>query len=336
MTASSRSAPSWSERQTGRFGLGLLEMGALLALGGTLIGFFGRWHWFLDLFAHFRGQYLVAMTVMGLVLMWGRRRWMAGVALAGAAVNGVAMGLLMPAPMEAAPSGRVSPGVAAPPLLRVATYNVLYQNRHQAPTLEWLVSSPAEVVFLCEVTPSWSSALRSLDGVYPHQHHNPQTDPFGCAVLSKHPWDQIEEKRFGSFPSPSLVVRFRWSHRDILLVGMHPTPPNGRNGSVFRDDALAEVAGFLSAHPVRTQILVGDLNATPWCHPFKSLIERATLTDTARGHGWQPTWNVSSPVFQIPIDHVLVSSNLVAADRRIGPDLGSDHRAVLVDLQLAP
>lgn len=336
MTADPRSLPPWPERQPWRLGLGLVEVSVLLTLGGTLLGFFGQWHWVIDLLAHFRGQYLVALTVAGLLFLGARRwRWVAG-ALGGALVNALAMGLFLPAPTGAAPL-RPAPGEAvAPPLLRVATYNVLYQNKPTASALEWLRSLGAEVVFLCEVTPAWSTALRSLSDVYPHQHHSPQSDPFGCAVLSRRPWTQLEEKRFGPFASPSLVVQFRWHDREVLFVGMHPTPPSGRNGSAFRDTALAEVAGFLAAHPVRSQILVGDLNATPWCHPFRSLIKRTNLTDTARGYGWQPTWNVSSLLFQIPIDHVLVSPDFVAADRRIGPDLSSDHRAVIADLRITP
>jgi endonuclease/exonuclease/phosphatase (EEP) superfamily protein YafD len=34
----------------------------------------------------------------------------------------------------------------------------------------------------------------------------------------------------------------------------------------------------------------------------------------------------------IPIDHVLVKNGLMVLKREIGPDLGSDHRSVLVEI----
>jgi len=323
-------APAWAHGQPGRFFLGLIGAGALVALAGTVLGFFGRWHWFFDLFAHFRGQYAVALTAAGLLLTWARHPRMAAAFLAGSALNGLVLApLFLPRPPEPAAAARMGSDDSP---LRLVTYNVLYGNLRQAPTLAWLRAAGADVIFLCEVTPSWSAALRSLEDVYPHQHHHPQSGPFGCTLLSRHPWTHLEEKQFGPFEAPSLVVRLPWKDREILVLGMHPTPPNGRHGSRFRDMALAEAANFLAAHPVRTQVLAGDLNATPWSQPFRSLLARTGLQDSAAGHGWQPTWNVRSPLFQIPIDHILATPDLRVPVRLIGPDLGSDHRAVVAEL----
>lgn len=303
-----------------------------MALAGTVLGYFGRWHWFLDLFAHFRGQYLVALAGSGLLLLVARRPWTAAAFLIGAGLNARALAPLF-GPPPTAPAMAAQPTVTPP--LRIVTCNVLYINNQQTQMLDWLRSSPGDVVFLCEVTRGWADALRSLVDVYPHQHFCPRSDPFGCAVLSTRPWTQLEEKQWGTFVSPSLVVQFPWGDREVLMLGMHPTPPNGSRGSGYRNRALESAAAFLTSHPVRSQLLVGDLNATPWCHALRSLVERTGLSDSARGHGWQPTWNVESLLFQIPIDHVLVSPDLVTTGRRLGPDLGSDHRAVMVELQLA-
>lgn len=322
---------AWHRRPGWRLALGLLEAGAALALAGTLLGFLGRWHWAFDLFAHFRGQYFAALAGTGVLLGALRRPRVALVFLAGAAVNATSLApLFRPGPRPGPAAAERPPAV---PPLRVITANLLYHNPDPATTIAWLRATPADVVFLCEVTPVWSDRLRALADLYPHQDHHPQADPFGCAVLSRVPWTHLEIKEFISFPSPSPAVRFNWHGREILLLGMHPPPPIGARLSGLRDAALAQAANFLAHHPVPTRLLVGDLNTTPWSRSFRVLTARAGLTDTARGHGWQPTWNVRSPFFQIPIDHVLVSPDLIATDRRIGPDLGSDHRAVVVTLQ---
>jgi endonuclease/exonuclease/phosphatase (EEP) superfamily protein YafD len=39
-------------------------------------------------------------------------------------------------------------------------------------------------------------------------------------------------------------------------------------------------------------------------------------------------------LLQVSIDHLLHSSELAVADRRLGPPLGSDHLPLVVDLSL--
>lgn len=310
--------------------IGVVEAGVLVTAVATILGFFGRWHWALDLFSHFRGQYFVALSAATLVLAAVRRPVTAGIAAAGVVANAI---LLAPLFFSASKQPAPAESPLSPPL-SVVTLNVLYRNPGTTPTLDWLRASSADIVFLSEVTPKWSAALKTLDDLYPHQEHRPQNDPFGCAVLSKRPWLGVEEKTFGPFDAPSLVVRFEWHQREIVLVGMHPPPPNSGAAAAYRDAALDEAATFLDWSKVRRQLLVGDLNATPWSHAFQSVTRRAELVDTALGHGWQPTWNVGRPLFQIPLDHILVSDGFQVVERTIGPDLGSDHRAVRVVLRV--
>lgn len=79
---------------------------------------------------------------------------------------------------------------------------------------------------------------------------------------------------------------------------------------------------------------MGDFNMTPWSPKFRQLVADSHLRDTVRGFGLQPTWPAGAPQFWIPIDHVLVSPDILVVDRRVGPDLGSDHYPVIVDIQL--
>jgi endonuclease/exonuclease/phosphatase (EEP) superfamily protein YafD len=99
-----------------------------------------------------------------------------------------------------------------------------------------------------------------------------------------------------------------------------------------RDEVLARLAAEAreSQGPV---VMVGDLNATPWCHGMKPVFA-AGLRDTRWGRGLATTWRSNNPLVAIPIDHVLIKGALAVANHRIGPELGSDHRAVVVDLLL--
>jgi endonuclease/exonuclease/phosphatase (EEP) superfamily protein YafD len=71
-------------------------------------------------------------------------------------------------------------------------------------------------------------------------------------------------------------------------------------------------------------LLAGDLNATPWSTGMRALTA-GELRFGSRQSPWKPTWSVRSP-FAIPIDHALSTAPLLILERRVGPDLGSDHR----------
>ena len=65
---------------------GLLMTGGAVVCVATVLGFLGRLYWGLDLFSHFRVQYLLGLGVLGFVLLMGRRA-AAGVILGFACVN---------------------------------------------------------------------------------------------------------------------------------------------------------------------------------------------------------------------------------------------------------
>lgn len=80
--------------------------------------------------------------------------------------------------------------------------------------------------------------------------------------------------------------------------------------------------------------LCGDFNSTPWSLPFIKMVANSGLRDSQLGHGVQPSWPTFLPVPLIPIDHVLVSADIAVLNRRLGPDVGSDHLPVIVELGL--
>ena len=80
-------------------------------------------------------------------------------------------------------------------------------------------------------------------------------------------------------------------------------------------------------------MVLGDLNTTPWSARYRALLDDAGLEDTRVGYGLQTSWPSFLPaVLRIPIDHVLVTPDLAAAEREVGPEVGSDHLPVWVEL----
>ena len=83
-------------------------------------------------------------------------------------------------------------------------------------------------------------------------------------------------------------------------------------------------------------ILIGDLNTTMWSPWFGRLCAKSGLSSVRRGFGVLPSWPAPLPAFlRIPIDHCLVSDDLVVTGCRLGSPAGSDHLPLIVDLAVA-
>jgi endonuclease/exonuclease/phosphatase (EEP) superfamily protein YafD len=122
--------------------------------------------------------------------------------------------------------------------------------------------------------------------------------------------------------------------RCVDLVALHAAPPIRARGA-YRARQL-EIAARLASAAAGPVVLLGDLNCTPWSPAFDRLQAAAGLRDSGRGRGLHPTWLSAMPFIGLPIDHVLVGPGIGVRGRRVGPDIGSDHRPVVADLVLPP
>lgn len=120
--------------------------------------------------------------------------------------------------------------------------------------------------------------------------------------------------------------------KPLTLVVTHPLPPLA--GFVVRNLQLAHIAKARQEWGPDV-IVSGDLNISSWSPYFQDLVRESGLRDSQLGFGVQPSWPAGLlPVMRIPIDHVLVSENFVVLKRELGPDIGSDHLPVYVELGL--
>jgi DNA-binding CsgD family transcriptional regulator len=121
--------------------------------------------------------------------------------------------------------------------------------------------------------------------------------------------------------------------RRIAVLGVHTLPPVGADYAARRDAALAATAVWARAQRAagRAPVVLGDLNATPFSAPLRRLLADAGLVDSQRGFGLQGSWPVGLPL-RISIDHCLHDPTLATVTRALGPDLGSDHLPLRVDL----
>jgi len=302
----------------------LFRVFALVGAFVSLLGFAGAWAWQLDLLAHFRVQYsLVLALLTGLLLLARSRR----VALVVGVVAVLNVAQVVPVYV---PATRASP---TRPRVRVMMANVYTDNQQHERLLEYIHREDPDIILLTEVDQRWTDALRVIEEEYPHSVAETDLGNFGIALYSRFQPRVIEVRSIGDVQAPPSVFAELEAHGSVLtILGTHPVPPVNAAQALSRDRQLAALAQLAAAvrGPV---ILLGDLNLTPWSPHFSELLERSGLRDTRNGFGVHATWPAGDPTFlKIPIDHCLVSDDVTVVDRSVGPELGSDHNPVVVDL----
>lgn len=296
----------------------LLVIPAVLLTLVSVAAFFGRWSWVLDLLANFRVQYTVALVFMAALLFMARWTRSATVALVGALINGVVILPLF-----------LGEGRTVPPRdsLRVISFNILSTNEQFGEVIGYIREVDPDIVFLHEASRPWEMAMEGSGLPYEITRSRSQDLIFGTLVLSR-PGDPVVSYGFTLGGARAVEV----VHDGVAVLGIHPLAPSTARRSALRN-AQFEFAGEWSQQQTGPHVVVGDFNATPWSYPFRRLLTETELSNSQEGFGLQPTFPAdNSFLVRVPIDHLLHSPELVVADRRRGPRLGSDHFPLIVDL----
>ena len=272
--------------------------------------------WLIDMASHWQWLFLSALVLCTGLAAVPDRRWAA---------------LMLFAPLPWLTAATAAPdSEAGVSTLRVATVNLNLHNPDTRPLARWLAGHQADAVVLLEVTPAHAEQLEAFDE-YRHREVVAQSGPFGIAILARHPLrDSVVDHNDDGIAH--IQSRLRWRGETIALYAVHPMPPLTAAYRRDRDARLRALAEHASAHGLPA-VVAGDLNATPWSSAFAGLAERGLR----RASGLLPTWPASlRGLLGIPVDHVLVSRHWSVVRSEVGPDLGSDHLPLLVELARAP
>jgi endonuclease/exonuclease/phosphatase (EEP) superfamily protein YafD len=210
----------------------------------------------------------------------------------------------------------------------------LYANNVRMPeALAKLLELSPDLLVLMEVNDEWRAVLKPVLEKYPH------TVGTGGAtwLLSRHPLRmaaRTEMKASGSARYDVLLEATVLAPGSaIRVVAIHPPPPRGsariaQQRSQASDYALALQRDKNAPH----RILIGDFNTSPFSAIFRHIVQTTGMRDASKGRGYHPTWGPRLPDepilpwLGIPIDHALVSDQILVEDRRLGEMPGSDHR----------
>ena len=293
---------------------------AVVIAAASVTAFFGRYWWVLDLVSNFRAHMTVILVATGLILALGRWHRTALVVGLVAALNAAAV-----LPLFIGPAAR--PHTAD---VRVMSFNLLSDNTNYDAVIDFIADQSPDVVVLHEASRPWEEALAAADLGYEITRGRTEDLIFGSLVLTR-PGSQVQSFGFQVSDPRAIEVVLP---SGVAVLGIHPLAP-------FPDDQTErrrfqfEFAGLWAASREGPKVIVGDFNASPWSDPFRRLRTDTGLRNSQAGYGLELSYPAdANPLLQVSIDHLLHSPDLVVADRRLGPPLGSDHLPLVVDLSL--
>lgn len=307
----------------------------LITTAFTILGFFGDWHWFVDLTSHFRILYILycgfAITVLWLFNRQNRLHVIARWLFFAILLINLMQVLKFYIPVT-------QPTVAKGDSLRVLQSNIWVKNFDVRIVTRYITRTNPDIIALEEYAPYHHYYFQNLKTFknYPYSLY----DPLGkMALYSKYPLCGHVE--FAEESANSILSAYVWkNHRKLKMLVAHPDRPNRGEEAAAQQamtfSRLAELA-HQSKVPV---ILVGDLNSTPWSVMFEKLVHDSGLKDARMGFGVRPTYPAyypkstkPFPLALLPIDQILISPKIRVNRYLVGKNVGSDHLPVLVDLE---
>lgn len=309
----------------------LVLVAALFALVSGL-SFLGSRHWAFDLLSHFRVQFAALALILCLLMIFTRQRAVAALLGLLAGIHGAepAAYMLRQADIEAQAAAEPE----APLTLTLAYHNLRNSDARLDELFAYLDEVKPDVLVLTEM--DYARRADLFHGLRPRFRHwvvNPGPSIFNVGVFSRHPRFELKQVMTGS-DWPMLHVRIcpDETRGCLRVVALHAIPPVGYR-TKLRDAALLEAAAR-AREGEEPAVLVGDLNCTPWSPVFTEVLAEGRLRDRNRA-GLVGTWMSRSPLFGLPIDHILLGPGVEEEARSVGPAFGSDHFLLTARLKFA-
>lgn len=301
--------------------LGLLQAAAILTVLFSVATSFGFAHRIVELFSHFRLQYLAASSLLLIVFAVMRDPVYTILMLVTTVFNASFI----------VPWYFAVPTSAAGTRLKLLHANVYSHNDAYGRLLELVEAEKPDVIFLQEISPAWRNAMKELQNDYPFSYAEPRTDCFGIALFSRLPLDSLTHVDSPPLNYPTIVATLTANGQPLTLISTHPTTPVSGSRYAARNEQLASIADMVrQAHGA--VVLSGDFNISLWDPQYRILKKSTGLRCVRRGFGVLPTWPTFMPFAMIPIDHALVSDEIRVVNTRTGSRIGSDHLPLIVEI----
>src|SRR5258705_3687924 len=305
------------------YNLTAVILSSILAL--TLASLFGRPP-YLELTTHFRLQYaLAALGCAGMLIALHSWKLLL-IAVCCALYN---LAYLVPYYFSK-PTPDIKASAAS---LRLLQVNLLLSNEYYETLLAAATEADADVIVLQELTEECWKHLGILAEHYPHVEALPRPGGSGMAILSRYPLEEAKTLTLDASNHIAQIAQVNVLSTSVTILALHPPTPVSSARFKNRNRQFHE-AGDILRNLKGPRILIGDLNTTMWSPYFTDLTIRSGLRDARLGFGLRTSWPMPLPWFlRLPIDHCLVSNDIIVERVQLGRRTGSDHRPLIVDVK---
>lgn len=317
------SVSSWKEIFFSLVFLGVLGTSVL-----QVASFFGNVRWSFDIASNFQLQYLLIFGASFLLFVYFHRVWPAVYSFVFGVISLISVFSIFyvaPLPQHA----------TASTAMRILYMNIYVNNKEYDQIAEYVYKQNPDAILFVEVPPESYYGLKTrLEKTYSYSAYQPGDDkPSGIVFFSKTPPSSQENHRLRNDGMPVLRMTFGEGSDQVALYGVHLDPPTDKGGMDKRNAELENLSSKVLGERNRV-IVVGDFNITPWSAYFKDFLRSSKLKDTRKFGHFTLSWHSSLPFFmRIPIDQALISNGVVLMERSTGPNLGSDHLPVVLDVK---
>lgn len=299
-------------------------------------------NWFFDIFVHYRLIRIVSVMVLINWLAFRRslRAGLRAFVVVLAFCGGIYVVDRVRVSAEVAKS---TDSIGHSTKIRIISFNVLTRNASKREVFHWLKSkidpSIPNLIFVMEANREWIHELEALKKDLAFSFEFPREDNFGFVLFGNTTNSQIGDMRFDPSGVPAVTGVAKVLDKSFRFIGVHTLPPAGEREFKSRNIYFDNLRKFIDSSPLPT-VVFGDLNCSPW----SKNINRVLISSDPSGKSMlysvdkklipSPTWFGLGWLFSVPIDYILHTPEFASTEFEVGPDLGSDHRPLVVTLQL--
>ena len=304
-------APNTEANAARLFGsLAVMTMGVAATLA-TVLGFFGSAWWVFDILAGFRLQLALLLVVVAAGFRIGFGMATGALFLAAAITNVIIVAPLFLGSQPAAGADNAR--------LTIASVPVDETGKEEA--MAWVAESDVDIAFLVDTDDTWSDVAPTPGSGYVVVDQVFIGRQTGMTIVAKR-GITLDIVGLENTNTPVIRAATTVGTRDIVIYAMLLRAPDSDTEAKQRNALLERIASRIVEETVPVAV-IGDLGISQWSHSFRIIAEKADLTDSSSGSGFQgSTPGGAFILFRVPTSHLMTTTDLTVTERHLGPDLG--------------